>query len=90
MTTITGITKSYAGSIIEKAREVQLEWLRAAAPEDRIGHEDNPGPLLPDHLREAARRHRKDGEGGTSTVKGMGRVGVEPLVSRSGQKRLFR
>jgi hypothetical protein len=50
------------------------------------------GPLEPDHIREALRRYRKDGEGGGAGVEGrtvgMGLAGS--VASRMGGKRLFR
>lgn len=50
------------------------------------------GPLLPDHLREALRRYKKDGEGGGVGVEGTS-VGLGVLGSgaaRLGGKRMFR
>jgi transcription initiation factor TFIID subunit 11 len=50
------------------------------------------GPLLPDHIREAYRRYRKDGEGGGAGVSGysvgLGLPGAG--IARAGGKRLFR
>ena len=50
------------------------------------------GPLLPDHLREALRRYKMDGEGGGAGVEGtslgLGLSGTG--VARLGGKRLFR
>lgn len=50
------------------------------------------GPLLPDHLREALRRYKKNGEGGGAGVEGtslgLGLSGSG--VMRLGGKRLFR
>ncbi|MCJ1290673.1 hypothetical protein MMC34_002215 [Xylographa carneopallida] len=50
------------------------------------------GPLLPDHLREALRRYKKDGEGGGAGVEGtslgLGLSGAGSM--RLGGRRLFR
>lgn len=50
------------------------------------------GPLLPDHLREASRRYKKNGEGGGAgmegTSLGLGISGSGAM--RLGGKRLFR
>ena len=50
------------------------------------------GPLLPDHLREALRRYKKNGEGGGAGVEGtslgLGLSGSGAM--RLGGKRLFR
>lgn len=61
-------------------------------------NEDNPdkpkyvGPLLPDHLREAFRRYRRDGEGGGAGVGGWS-VGLGipgTAAARLQGRRLFR
>ena len=45
---IGGFTKIFAGEMVERAREIQREW-----------GDDKPGmPLMPEHIREAARRWR--------------------------------
>ncbi|KAF8475874.1 TAFII28-domain-containing protein, partial [Kalaharituber pfeilii] len=44
-TVIGGFAKVYVCDIIEMALEIQKQW-------------GDEGPLLPDHLREAARRYR--------------------------------
>lgn len=50
------------------------------------------GPLLPDHIREAFRRYRRDGEGGGAGVSGnsvgLGLAGSG--LARTGGKRLFK
>ena len=50
------------------------------------------GPLLPDHLREALRRHKRDGEGGGTGLQGVSTgLGMPGSGSaRLGGKRLFR
>jgi len=49
------------------------------------------GPLLPDHLREALRRYRRDGEGGGAGLAGLSLgLGVQGAGSaRLGGRRLF-
>ncbi|KAI9877873.1 MAG: hypothetical protein M1830_002581 [Pleopsidium flavum] len=51
-----------------------------------------PGPLLPDHLREALRRYKRDGEGGGAGFAGLSLgLGVQGVGSaRLGGRRLFR
>ncbi|KAF3912804.1 hypothetical protein AA313_de0201216 [Arthrobotrys entomopaga] len=45
---IGGFSKIFAGELVERAREIQMTW-----------GDDKPGaPLLPEHIREAARRWR--------------------------------
>ena len=48
------------------------------------------GPLLPDHLREALRRHKKARKGGTVGFTGLSLEGRELAASRMGGRRLFR
>lgn len=50
------------------------------------------GPLLPDHLREALRRHKRDGEGGGTGLQGVSTgLGVPGSGSaRLGGRRIFR
>ena len=132
--------KWYVGEIVERAREVQVEWAKAYeetrkeererrqqelnALEEKQKQGDNtdqqsrlltrdierlnkevrdyiPNPhkggLLPDHLREALRRYKADGEGGGVGFEGLshGLLGVSgPAAWRVGEgvsgKRLFR
>lgn len=51
---MAGITKLFAGQVIEEARRVQAEWNEATGPD--------PLPLQPRHLREALRRLRQTGD----------------------------
>ena len=84
-TVICGFSKVYTGEIIELALQVQRSW-------------GDEGPLLPDHLREAARRYRVEMHGavgfrgavggGSSTATGGG-AGVGEAVG-GGVGRLFR
>ena len=83
------MTKTYAGTIIERARDVQAQWMAAESPDGRVD-EKNRGPLLPDHLREAVRRHKKDVEGGNAGQKALSLVATETYASRTGGKRIFR
>lgn len=50
------------------------------------------GPLLPDHFREALRRHKRDGEGGGTGLQGVSTgLGLPGSgAARLGGKRLFR
>jgi len=90
------------GELIERARDVQLEWQAAAAnlptgevmPEDasmadRISRADR-GPLTPDHLREALRRYRKEHPGGGAGYSGLSLKGKEIAAARMGGRKLFR
>ena len=160
---INGYTKTFIGSIIERAREVQEEWAaieqqeksrsqtrvevdptdfgqanlankevyatvempsaggaldparlvlggtREAAtapppPPPRLSMEEqngeggaeaekrNLGPLLPDHLREALRRYKRDGEGGGTGLSGLSvGMGVQGAkANRLQGRRLFK
>ncbi|KAI9829691.1 MAG: hypothetical protein M1819_006062 [Sarea resinae] len=53
-------------------------------------HPLNRGPLLPDHLREALRRYKKEGEGGGAGFRGLSLGGVEETASRNRGRRLFK
>ena len=50
------------------------------------------GPLLPDHFREALRRHKRDGEGGGTGLQGVSTgLGLPGSGSaKLGGRRLFR
>ncbi|KAG8529762.1 uncharacterized protein KY384_005243 [Bacidia gigantensis] len=131
ITTINGYTKTFVGTLIERAREVQQQWAVIETPpatpgatqippdppdlgvekpknnsairrassgsidpellfgedvnaEEHKPHEDL-GPLLPDHLREALRRYRRDGEANSTGLTGFS-VGLG--VSGTGSARL--
>ena len=103
---IAAYTKLFAGEIVDRAREVQKEWVAAAATlptgdknDDAFGkdgegepkvRERDRGPLLPDHLREALRRYKFSREGGTVGFTGLSLEGKETVASRNGGRRLFR
>ncbi|KAM0803344.1 hTAFII28-like protein conserved region-domain-containing protein [Usnea florida] len=138
ITTVNGYTKTFIGTLIERAREVQEQYasletppstppkvpidptdfssenpnneiFQATSPMDALGqlsqaaanneHQATPkqksrdlGPLLPDHFREALRRHKRDGEGGTTGLQGVSTgLGLPGNGSaKLGGRRLFR
>ena len=138
ITTINGYTKTFIGTLIERARQVQEQWATpetpplippkvpnnatdfssetpnkeifpAASPMDALGQlsqaatagepqtaprpmQQGLGPLLPDHFREALRRHKRDGEGGGTGLQGVSTgLGLAGSGSaRLGGRRLFR
>ena len=59
---------------------------------DTVKKNRDRGPLLPDHLREALRRYKRDGEGGGAGLAGVSLgLGVPGAgAARLGGKRLFR
>jgi transcription initiation factor TFIID subunit 11 len=100
--TVNGYTKVFISELVERARDVQLEWLAAAeklptdeaVPEtaplkERIKIEDR-GPLTPDHVREAYRRYKKDREGGCAGLLGLSLLGRESTAAKTGGRKLFR
>ncbi|KAF6218858.1 hypothetical protein HO133_005401 [Letharia lupina] len=138
ITTINGYTKTFIGTLIERAREIQEQYasletppltppkvpidptdfssehpnneiFQAASPMDALGqlsyaaavneHQETQkpkqrdhGPLLPDHFREALRRHKRDGEGGGTGLQGVSTgLGLPGSGSaRLAGRRLFR
>ncbi|MCJ1398870.1 hypothetical protein MMC11_002071 [Xylographa trunciseda] len=111
ITTISGFTKVFIGTIIERAREVQKQYAEAEKSLPSPSHSrpdalagslsisadvstkaEDLGPILPDHLREALRRYKRDGEGGGAGVEGtslgLGLSGAGSM--RLGGRRLFR
>ncbi|KAH0111021.1 histone-fold-containing protein, partial [Aureobasidium melanogenum] len=106
VTTINSYTKVFVGEIVDRAREVQKEWLAASETlptgdknEEAFGkdgegepkvRERDRGPLLPDHLREALRRYKHDRSGGTVGFTGISLEGRESAAVRNGGRRLFR
>ncbi|KAL1302908.1 hypothetical protein AAFC00_003233 [Neodothiora populina] len=103
---IAAYSKLFAGEIVDRAREVQKEWVAAAEKlptgdkneaafgKDGEGEarvkEMDRGPLLPDHLREALRRYKLSREGGTVGFTGLSLEGKETVAARNGGRRLFR
>lgn len=61
---------------------------------NRLSEEDKRGPLRPDHLREAWRRYKTNGEGGWVGTQALWHEqqsdGVERFPVRTGGKRIFR
>lgn len=87
--TINGFTKVFIGEVIEKARDVQAQWLAAEFP-DQVISDAERGPLLPDHFREALRRYRKDMEGGGAGFHALSLGNMAGYPVATGGKRLFR
>lgn len=104
---IKSAAKIFAGEIIEGARKVQTEWVEVAADPGQLSLPSPPaedstpvekekrrGPLLPDHLREAFRRHMLEGDGGLVGELGLWQrqnvSGVERFGTKIGGKRLFK
>ncbi|KAI1006802.1 hypothetical protein K3495_g1420 [Podosphaera aphanis] len=65
---VRSVAKIFAGDLIERARKVQTEWLEISGENPGLPglkveegeprkKEKRRGPLMPDHLREALRRH---------------------------------
>ncbi|MCJ1467508.1 transcription initiation factor TFIID subunit 11 [Pseudocyphellaria aurata] len=143
ITTISGSTKVFVGNLIQRAREIQLQFASPSSSPSpppsqfpnsqsfasslpassatfvHIEHDDDDlfapgtstgnlsfeqtkesnedqdlGPLLPDHLREAFRRYKRSGEGGGAGVGGvsvgLGIQGNAAARVAKGGKRLFR
>ncbi|KAF1816058.1 histone-fold-containing protein [Eremomyces bilateralis CBS 781.70] len=101
ITTVNGYTKAFVGELVERARQVQVEWMAASAAlptgeevpsdgplADRMKERDR-GPILPDHLREALRRYKKDQEGGGAGFLGASLDGVQATAARSRGRKLF-
>lgn len=103
VTTINAYTKVFVGEIVDRAREVQKEWMAAseklptgekneqgdAEGEAKVAERDL-GPLMPDHLREALRRYKTEQDGGTVGFTGLSLEGRERAAVRNGGKRLFK
>ncbi|RKF61891.1 putative transcription initiation factor tfiid subunit 11 [Erysiphe neolycopersici] len=104
---VRSVAKVFAGDMIERARKVQTEWLEISGENpgfsfiktednsilDQKGKEKRRGPLMPDHLREAYRRHLLTD---TALVGQLGlwqlqqQSGVERFGARIGGKQLFK
>ncbi|TQN69213.1 Transcription initiation factor TFIID subunit 11, partial [Colletotrichum shisoi] len=83
---VKSVSKLFIGELIERARDVQGEWIKATGekqseaptppPKDeasqfQAGKDDRRGPLRPDHLREAWRRYKMSGDGGWAGIQGL-------------------
>lgn len=100
--TLMGVTKLFMGEMVERARDVQYEWMAKSEmdptkkrwPEGtelrEKKREMDRGPITPDHLREALRRYKKDREGGDAGFLGLSGQGRERTAARVNGKRLFR
>lgn len=81
-----------AGLYSSQADRSQGFWAeieKDASLKDRLKEEDK-GPLMPAHLREALRRYKRDREGGGAGFAGLSLEGPERTLGRTGGKRLFR
>lgn len=104
---VSAYSKLFIGELIEKAIEIQRQNMLAAkaypTPERRIKEEGasqddadekevSIGPLLPDSLREALRRMKRDGEYGGAGFEGYSLgIGLPGAKSAAlGGRRLFR
>ncbi|KUJ17611.1 histone-fold-containing protein [Mollisia scopiformis] len=92
---IKSTAKIFAGEIIERARKVQTEWIERTGVSQTglpsppaegsivpFEKEKRRGPLLPDHLREAHRRHILEGNHGL-----VGNIGLWQHQAHSGVER---
>ncbi|RKF80239.1 putative transcription initiation factor tfiid subunit 11 [Golovinomyces cichoracearum] len=103
---VRSVAKIFAGDMIERARKVQTEWLEISGENPGLPSnadivdqttsekkEKRRGPLMPDHLREAFRRHMLTD---TALVGQLGlwqhqqQSGVERFGVKVGCKQLFK
>lgn len=95
------VAKVFIGEMVEGSRRVQTQWMKtdeeakARLPPPPPGEEEKRrGPLLPDHLREAYRRHKTAGENAMAGQLGLWQLqqstGVERFGSKLGGRRIFR
>jgi transcription initiation factor TFIID subunit 11 len=100
---VRSVAKIFIGEMIEGARRVQTQWQEVdeesktllPTPPTELGEEKVlRGPLLPDHLREAYRRHKLSGDDSLVGQLGLWQLqassGVERFGNRCGGKRLFK
>lgn len=104
---VRSVAKVFAGDMIERARKVQTEWLEISGENpglpfikaednpvaDQKGKEKRRGPLMPDHLREAYRRHLLTDNalvGQLGLWQLQQQSGVERFGVRIGGKQLFK
>lgn len=101
---VRSVAKIFIGEMIEGARRVQTQWAESDEESKTLlptlptpaGAEEKVlrGPLMPDHLREAHRRHRLSGEdslaGQLNLWQAQASSGVERFGPRAGGKRLFK
>ncbi|KHJ33175.1 putative transcription initiation factor tfiid subunit 11 [Erysiphe necator] len=102
---VRSVAKVFAGDMIERARKVQTEWLEISGENPGLPFlkvedssipkqkEKRRGPLMPDHLREAFRRHIMTDPalvGQLGLWQHQQQSGVERFGARIGGKRLFK
>ncbi|CCU79168.1 unnamed protein product [Blumeria hordei] len=102
---VRSVAKIFAGDIIERSRKVQTEWLEITGENPglpvpnseqslvKAEKEKRRGPLMPDHLREAFRRHILTDQGLVGQLglwQQQQQSGVERFGVRIGGKRLFK
>ncbi|KAF6807370.1 hypothetical protein CSOJ01_08255 [Colletotrichum sojae] len=84
---VKSVSKLFIGELIERARDVQGEWIKATGEKqselptppttdengeiNQAAMDDKRGPLRPDHLREAWRRYKMSGDGGWVGIQGL-------------------
>ncbi|KAJ4304543.1 hypothetical protein N0V90_000069 [Kalmusia sp. IMI 367209] len=74
---------------VDRSQGFWTEIPKDASLKDRLKEEDK-GPLMPAHLREALRRYKRDREGGGAGFAGLSLEGPERTLARTGGRRLFR
>lgn len=98
---VKSVAKIFAGEMIEGARKVHTQCLEASRENESTGEplrdgviETKRGPLQPDHMREAMRRHRLTRDGGLPGQLGLWQQqqssGVERFGIKAKGKRLFK
>jgi transcription initiation factor TFIID subunit 11 len=84
---IAGVGKAFITDLLERAMDVQMQWDAVESNGETLKDPDHQprGPLQPEHLREALRRYKSEGEDRAPKLKG-----VSPMDGFIGSKRLFR